>query len=190
MLPMRDEKDFLGKVTEEIKKELIEKISDYSSINKCKKIWNKQACNVSENSPEILLTCNDMLYPNVLTGNENLSDKEKIVLCALIYVIQTRILEKYTPDMRYCNTNERVQEVQNLRELIYTAVKDATVSCLPEIREKLETMELPENKNFLGKFQLTLGFLTPRNNDNGEKEPLIKSEEEDAAVKCKCFGVG
>lgn len=166
--------------------------------------WNKQAEKIDENLLVIddqgnedyplydLMQnrVNEILYPNILSKNEVLSDKERIILCALIYSIQTKISEKYLPDMRTCKTVESVRRVQDLQEIIYKAVNVAAASCISEIKPKILEAELKANRSFARKFsQFTLGFLTPNNNGNVEREPFVELSEANDVNKCTCFGM-
>lgn len=155
--------------------------------------WNLNASEIDENktSPaydEMCARINEILYPNILNGSENLSDKEKMILCALIYEIQTSIWKKYMPDMKNCFTEESIQAEKAVKEIIYRAIHDAVAHFIPNLKSYLSISASSENDNPPKKsmYKMTLGFLTSCG-ENDEKQLLVKSKEDnDALLDCKC----
>lgn len=108
--------------------------------------WNRHV-NVDENGcPDMFeMLCrriDDILYPNLLSEEDQLTFKEKMVLCALVYEIQTQCFSTGIPAIFNFNSTQAVQELQHLRELIYTAAQNAVRSVLPYLAMYLMTTQL------------------------------------------------
>lgn len=110
--------------------------------------WNKHAANIDENTTLLFDALwdrvNDILYPNILDETYQISDKEKIILCALVYEIQTDLINTYL-----FNNKIDTEAALDIRYRIFTAAHDAVANTLPSLKIMLKWAQSQEDqKNY------------------------------------------
>lgn len=107
--------------------------------------WNKNAKNIKENTivncdglnftPFYDVMCakiNAVLYPEILHENDGLTDKEKLILSAVVDEIQSEMSRKYVPDSSKIQLNDILCSVI-IDEMIFQATYSAVKNVLPEL---------------------------------------------------------
>lgn len=90
--------------------------------------WNKEAALLMDEFDFLLERVNEMLYPNILEKKNTLSDKEKLILCALVHEIQSYLNTTYL-----CNKPQDIESAQKIREQIYEAAHKAVARKIPSL---------------------------------------------------------
>jgi len=133
-----------------IHSQLDDKVIDFTYFNApgfdffdSKGKWNENAGNIKENTviscdglnfmPHYETMCakiNGVLYPEILDGNDNLTDKEKLILSAVVDQIQSEMSRKYMSD------TSRLDDILNslmIDEMIFKATCSSVRNILPEL---------------------------------------------------------
>ena len=89
--------------------------------------WSKEAALIDA-FDFLLERVDDVLYPNILEKKNTLSDKEKLILCALVHEIQSNLNTTYL-----FNTPHDIESAKKIRGQIYEAAHKAVARKLPSL---------------------------------------------------------
>jgi hypothetical protein len=107
--------------------------------------WNNNTVSIDENKAplfdDLWERVDDILYPNILEQTVSLSDKEQIILCALVYEIQTDLINTYL-----FNNKIDTEAALVIRQKIFKAAHDAVATTLPSLKMLLKWAQSQEDQ--------------------------------------------